>query len=75
MVHLTLSNLDDALVSRLRSRALLSGRTLDAEIQAILTAAAELEPNERVRVLDTVAAMTSGAQRDAADLQREDRDR
>ncbi len=75
MVQLTLHNLDDALLGRLRTRALLSGRTLEEEVQAILVAAADLAPNERVAVVDRIAALTQGGQRDAADLQREVRDR
>ncbi len=75
MVQIVISNLDEALLSRLRARAVLAGRSLEEEVHAILVQASSLSEAEKGSLVDQVASMTRGPQRNAADLQREDRDR
>ncbi len=75
MVQIVISNLDEALLSRLRARAVLAGRSLEEEVHAILVQASSLSEGEKGNLVDQVASMTRGPQRSAADLQREDRDR
>ncbi|MBT9556210.1 MAG: plasmid stabilization protein [Myxococcales bacterium] len=75
MVQIVISNLDEALLSRLRARAVLAGRSLEEEVHAILVQASSLSEGEKENLVDQVANMTRGPQRSAADLQREARDR
>lgn len=75
LAQIVISGFDDALLNRLRVRALVSGRTLDAEVEAILRAAAVLSPEDRGTLLDQVAALSPGRPRDAGELQREERAR
>ncbi len=75
VAQIVISGFDDALLNRLRVRALLAGRSLDQEVEAILRSAAELSPADRDALLDQVGALTLGTPRDAGSLQREERDR
>ncbi len=75
MAQIVISGFDDALLNRLRVRAIVSGRTLDAEVEAILRAAAELSADDKSTLLDQVAALAPARSREGGALQREERDR
>lgn len=78
MANLSIRNLDDDVVVSLKARARRHDRSLEAEIRAILAAAAR-QPAELVdlRVLaERIAAMTpAGSRTDSVELLREDRGR
>ena len=78
MARLTIGNLDDHVISRLQERAQAKGRSLEGEIQHVLTE----RVNPRSRILQfrarvqQIAALTAGTpQTDSVALLREDRDR
>lgn len=78
MTTLTIRNLDDETVERLRTRAQNNNRSLEAEIRALLTEAARRPSRKEFRALaERIAAMTPKGvkQTDSAELLREDRDR
>jgi antitoxin FitA len=69
-------NLDERVVSSLKIKAELHGRSLEQELRDILKRAAELTSEEKLAVVDRIRAMTpKRLQDDSADLIREDRDR
>ena len=77
MATLTIRNLDDAVVERLKNRARARNRSLEAEVRTILETAAKLIDREAfVREARRIAAMTPDVpQTDSTELIREDRDR
>ena len=78
MGNLTVRNLDDRVIERLKAQAKANQRSLEGEVRHVLTQQVE-RPNriadfrERTRQLVSLTAGTS--QSDSADLLREDRDR
>jgi antitoxin FitA len=78
MATVTIRNLDDTTVDRLKTKAREHNRSLEAEIRLLLTEAAA-RPSRRsfLDLSDRIAAMTPKniAQTDSVDLIREDRDR
>ena len=78
MANLTIRNLDDKVVERLKKRAKDNGRSLEAELRELLKQAANRKsPKELLALADRIAAMTPAGvkQTDSAELLREDRDR
>lgn len=77
MANLTIRNVDDAVVTKLKSRADSNNRSLEAEIREILAQMAETPTPRQFRELaERIAALTPpGPQSDSTDLIREDRDR
>jgi len=78
MANLTIRNLDDSVVIRLKEKAAQSGRSLEAELREILKQAATRRTRENLlAAADRIAAMTPKGvkQTDSAELIREDRDR
>jgi plasmid stability protein len=77
MATLTIRNLDDAVVERLKQRARANDRSLEAEVRQMLTQGAErMSRAELVRRAEEMAERTRGRIRgDSTDLVREDRDR
>lgn len=77
MARLTIRNLDDEVVKRLKARAKAHNRSLEAELRTILEAAANL-PDRRafIRAAERIAAMTPKVPRtDSTKSIREDRER
>jgi len=68
-------NIDEQVVSALKRKAELQGRSLEQMLRETLTQAARLSPEERLRVARRIRAMTPAtvAQSDSVDLIREDR--
>lgn len=78
MATVTIRNLDDATVDRLKTKAREHNRSLEAEIRLLLTeAAARPSRGAFLELTNRIAAMTpkNVAQTDSTDLIREDRDR
>ena len=77
MANVTIRNLDDEVVVRLKKRAKTSNRSLEAELREILTRAADtMTPRELRVIAERIAAMTPDVpQTDSTELIREDRDR
>jgi plasmid stability protein len=78
MANLTIRNLEDHVVKRLKKKAAQSGRSLEAELREILRQAANRKTREELlAAADRIAAMTPKGvkQTDSAELIREDRDR
>lgn len=78
MASVTIRNLDDGVVERLKSKAKDNGRSLEAELREILsTVARRASTKELLAEADRIAAMTpkDRPQTDSTILIREDRDR
>ncbi len=77
MANLTIRNLDDAIVEKLKAKAKDNGRSLEAELRVLLTEVAERLSAEELRArAKRIAAMTPDVpQTDSVKLLREDRDR
>ncbi len=77
MANLTIRNVDDEVVERLKKKAKDNGRSLEAELRELLKQAAKRKsPEELLAIADRIAAMTPDVpQTDSAELLREDRDR
>lgn len=77
MANLTIRNVDDHVVERLKKKAKDNGRSLEAELRELLKQAANRKsPEELLAIADRIAAMTPDVpQTDSAELLREDRDR
>ena len=78
MANLTIRNVDDSVVERLKDKATQRGRSLEAELREVLKQAANQRTRaEMLAAADRIAAMTPKGvkQTDSADLIREDRDR
>jgi 5-aminopentanamidase len=75
MAQVIVRNLDEQVVSSLKIKAELHGRSLEQELREILKSAAELTSEEKVALADRIAALTPRPlETDSADLIREDRD-
>ena len=77
MASVTIRNLDDEVVARLKDRAKANKRSLEAELRDILARSAEVMTREElITFAKRVAAQTPDVpQTDSAELIREDRDR
>ena len=78
MANLTIRNVEDNVVARLKDKASQSGRSLEAELREVLKqAASQMTRNELLAAADRIKAMTPRGvkQTDSAELIREDRDR
>ena len=78
MASVTIRNLDDGVVERLKSKAKDNGRSLEAELREILsTEARRASTKEWLAEADRITAMTpkDRPQTDSTILIREDRDR
>jgi antitoxin FitA len=76
MAQVLVRNLDEQVVTALRRKAELHGRSLEQELRVALAAAARLTNEERVALARRVRDMTPPqvAQTDSAELIRQDRD-
>jgi len=75
MAQVIVRNLDDQVVSSLKIKAELHGRSLEQELREILKSAAELTSAEKLALIDRIQAMQKWPlEDDSADLVREDRD-
>jgi plasmid stability protein len=75
MAHVIVRNLDEQVVSSLRIKAELHGRTLEEELREILRRAAGLASEEKLALVDRIRAMQAQPlETDSANLIREDRD-
>jgi antitoxin FitA len=76
MAQVLVRNLDDHVVTALRRKAELHGRSLEQELRIALTAAAQLTREERVALARRVRSLTPATvnQTDSAELIRQDRD-
>ncbi|MCG8510353.1 MAG: plasmid stabilization protein [Rhodospirillales bacterium] len=78
MANLTIRNLEEDVVKRLKEKAARSGRSLEAELREVLKQAANRRTRkELLAAADDIASMTPKdvKQTDSAELIREDRDR
>ncbi len=77
MANVTIRNLDDEVVARLKARAKANNRSLEAELRDILTRSTESMTRQELRALaGRIAAKTRDRpQTDSVTLLREDRDR
>lgn len=78
MATLTIRNLDDTVVEKLKERARDNERSLEAEVRALLAQAAERPSRKKfIALAERIAAMTPEGieQTDSVELLREDRDR
>ncbi len=77
MANVTIRNLDDEVVLRLKDRAKANKRSLEAELREILTrSAGSMTREEFIAFAKRIAAQTPDVpQTDSAELIREDRDR
>lgn len=77
MANLTIRNLDDEVVAKLKARADSNNRSLEAELREVLGRAAETPTSQQLKAIaERVAAMTPDVpQTDSTLLIREDRDR
>ena len=75
MAQVIVRNLDEQVVSSLKFKAELHGRSLEQELRDLLKRAAELTKEEKLALVDRIRAMTpQRLETDSADLIREDRD-
>jgi plasmid stability protein len=76
MAQVLVRNLDEQVVTALRRKAELHGRSLEQELRVALAAAARLTNDERVALARRVRDMTPATvkQTDSAELIRQDRD-
>ena len=78
MANLTIRNLDDKVVERLKKKAKDNGRSLEAELRVLLKQAANRKsPEELLAIADRISAMTPDdvEQTDSTKIIREFRDR
>ena len=77
MANLTIRNLDDEVVAKLKARAKAHHRSLEAELRALLSEAAARPSREEIlKAADRIAAMTPDVkQTDSTKIIREFRDR
>jgi antitoxin FitA len=75
MAQVIVRNLEEHVVSSLKIKAELHGRSLEQELREILKSAAELTVEEKLALADRIRAMQARPlETDSADLIREDRD-
>jgi plasmid stability protein len=76
MAQVLVRNLDEQVVTALRRKAELHGRSLEQELRVTLTAAARLTGEERLALARRVRGLTpvTVQQTDSAELIRQDRD-
>ena len=75
MAQVIVRNLDEQVVSSLKFKAELHGHSLEQELRQILKRAAELTPQEKIALVDRIAAKQKGPlEDDSTDLIRENRD-
>ena len=75
MAQVIVRNLDEQVVSSLKIKAELHGRSLEQELREILKSAAELTVEEKLALADRIRAMQAQPlETESADLIREDRD-
>lgn len=76
MASISVRNIPDQVIDGLKLRAHVHGRSLEAQVRAILEENSRLAPEEFRRIADESRAKTKGRIRgDSTDLIREDRDR
>lgn len=77
MAQVIVRNLDDRVVTSLKRKADLHGRSLEQELREILSSAAQLTGEERAALAARIRAKTPAGveQTDSAELIRQDRDR
>jgi plasmid stability protein len=76
MANISVRNIDDDVITGLKLRARVHGRSLEAQVRAILEENSRLTREEFIRITDELRAATAGKiTGDSTDLIREDRDR
>ena len=78
MVTITIRNLDEAVIEKLKAHAAEHGRSLEAELRAVLAREAERATRAKLRTATERIARAGTcpvAQSDSTDLVREDRER
>jgi antitoxin FitA len=75
MAQVLIRNLPDAVVNRLKARAARKGHSLEHELREIVSAAAPLNIEERLAIIDRFLTKSPMAKHDSTDFIREDRDR
>lgn len=76
MANISVRNIDDDTIKGLKLRARVHGRSLEAQVRAILEENSRLTREEFIRIADESRAATAGkVTTDSTDLIREDRDR
>jgi plasmid stability protein len=74
MGSVTIRNLDDVVIARLKSKAELHGRSLEAELREMAVRESRLSPEEKVALARKIQAMSPGWDGDSTELIRQDRD-
>ncbi len=74
MANVSIRNLPNGVVERLKAKAKLHGRSLEAELREILERASRLSEEEFWRVAERISGEMGPQTTDSADLIREDRD-
>lgn len=75
MAQVIVRNLDEAVVTGLKEKAKLHGRSLEQELRSVLAQAAGFSPAERLAIASRIRAMTPRtAMLDSTDIIRADRD-
>lgn len=78
MPQLLIRNLEDETVERLKTRAKVNHRSLQAEVQLILEQAAKIQPNDFWKDAEQMRSRLTATDKtfsDSSELLREDRDR
>ncbi|RMH32109.1 MAG: hypothetical protein D6690_14760 [Nitrospirae bacterium] len=76
MGQVIIRNLDNHIINTLKQRAKFHGRSLEEELRTILTTAVKLPAEERVRMSQTIRAMSPRRSKtDSTKLIRKDRER
>lgn len=74
MGSVVIRNLEDAAIARLKTKAELHGRSLEAELRDIVLAGSRLSPEEKLALVRKVRVKLPDWTGDSADLIRQDRD-
>lgn len=74
MGQIIVRNLDDAVIARLKARALAQNTSLEQTVRDILSAAAKRDREELLAKLDAIRAKSPPGTLDSTALIREDRD-
>lgn len=74
MGSVVIRNLDDAVIARLKTKAELHGRSLEAELRHIVVENSHLTAEERLSRIDAIRIRLGGPFEDSTPLIREDRD-
>ncbi|MGE5548271.1 MAG: FitA-like ribbon-helix-helix domain-containing protein [Solirubrobacterales bacterium] len=74
MGSVVIRNLDDAAIARLKTKAELHGRSLEAELREIVLDNSQLSPEEKRALVERIRIKSPGWHGDSTELIRQDRD-